>query len=210
MYLPHFNAVADEAQLRDMVAGVATAEFVTTGREGYPLATLLPILWRGDTVIAHMARANPHWQQIDADTPALLICGGPQAYVSPSWYASKAEHGRVVPTWNYETVHLTGRARVHEDPEWLRSAVTELVARHEGGRERPWQVDDAPPRYVEGQLRAIVGLEIRVERVEGKAKLSQNRSAADRAGVVAGLRTEGDPASLAVADVMVQAMAEHP
>jgi transcriptional regulator len=204
VYLPHFNAVADEDEIRDMVAAVATAEFVTTGRDGFPVATLLPILWRGDTVIAHMARANPHWQQVDVDAPALLICGGPQAYVSPSWYASKAEHGRVVPTWNYETVHLSGRARVHDDPEWLRGAVSELVERHEARRAVPWQVDDAPAAYIEGQLRAIVGLEIRVERVEGKAKLSQNRSAADRDGVVTGLRSAGDPASLAVADAMAK------
>jgi transcriptional regulator len=204
VYVPHFNAVEDEAQIRDMVAALATAEFITIGRDGYPLATLLPILWRDDLVIAHMARANPHWQQVDDDAPTLLVCGGPQAYVSPTWYAAKAEHGRVVPTWNYESVHLSGRARVHQDPEWLRVAVTELVERHEGYRAAPWQVTDAPEAYIDGQLRAIVGLEIHVERVEAKAKLSQNRSAADQDGVIDGLRGEPGASSHAVADAMAR------
>ena len=175
-----------------MVAAHRSAELVTLGRDGYPQATLLPILWHDDVVIAHMARANPHWEQIDADTPVLLICGGPQAYVSPTWYAAKAEHGRVVPTWNYSTVHLTGRAQVHEDSAWLREAVTLLTERHEGGRDPRWRVTDAPAGYITGQLRGIVGVEIHVEKVEAKAKLSQNRSEADRLGLVAGLRSD-DP-----------------
>jgi transcriptional regulator len=202
VYVPRFNAVQDEAEVRGMVAAVGSGELVTVGDDGYPLATLLPVLWAGDTVIAHMARANPHWGQIHGDAKCLLVCGGPQAYVSPTWYASKAEHGRVVPTWNYSTVHLTGMVRVHDDVEWLRGAVTELVDRHEAGRAPRWQVGDAPERYVDGQLRAIIGLEMRVERVEGKAKLSQNRSAADRQGVVAGLRAEPSVAAGAVADAM--------
>jgi transcriptional regulator len=181
---------------------LASAEFITVGRDGYPLSTLLPIIWRDDVVIAHMARANPHWRHIADDAPALLVCGGPQAYISPTWYAAKREHGRVVPTWNYSAVHLTGRARVHDDVEWLRGAVTELVGRHESHRDDPWQVTDAPAQYIEGQLRGIVGIEIRVERVEGKAKLSQNRSEADRRGVIEGLRAEPGIAGHAVADAM--------
>lgn len=173
-----------------MVAAYGAAELVTTGVDGYPRATLLPILWDGDVVVAHLARANPHWREITGDTPALLVCGGPQAYVSPGWYASKAEHGRVVPTWNYSAVHLTGRARVHDDPDWLREVVTRLTDHHETGRESRWRVTDAPASYVAGQLRAIVGVEVRVERVEAKAKLSQNRSEADRRGVVDGLTAE--------------------
>ena len=111
---------------------------------------------------------------------------GPQAYISPTWYASKAEHGKVVPTWNYSVVQLTGRATVHDDVDWLQGAVDELVEQHEGHRESPWHSSDAPEKYISGQLRAIVGLEIAVERVEAKAKLSQNRSDEDRAGVVRG------------------------
>ncbi|GAB3853490.1 FMN-binding negative transcriptional regulator [Nocardioides maradonensis] len=204
MYVPPFNRVADLEEIRAMVAATPAAWLVTTGPDGVPLATLLPVVWEGDRVIAHMAKANDHWRAITDDTPALVICPGPDAYVSPSWYAAKAEHGRVVPTWNYTAVHLTGTAVVHQDPAWLLSAVTALTSVHESGRAEPWAVSDAPEAYVEGQLRGIVGLEITVTGVDGKAKLSQNRSAADRAGVVAGLRAEGDAGSAAVAEAMDQ------
>ena len=202
MYIPSFNAVDDESTIRAMVAGISTAELITTGTDGYPLSTLLPIIWRQDTVIAHMARANPHWRQIGEDQPALLVCAAPQTYISPSWYAAKAEHGRVVPTWNYSAVHLTGRAQVHDDVEWLRTAVTELTELHEGARQRPWAVTDAPADYVEGQLRGIVGVELLIERVEAKAKLSQNRSEADQAGAVDGLRAESTATAGEIADWM--------
>jgi transcriptional regulator len=202
MYVPHFNAVEDEQEIRRMVADVASAQLVTVGDDGYPYATLLPILWEGDTVIAHLARANPHWKQVADGSPALLVVTGPQTYISPSWYATKAEHGKVVPTWNYSAVHLTGRARIHQDPDWLRKAVEDLVERHEAHRVEPWRTSDAPEKYIRGQLRAIVGVEVAVERVEGKAKLSQNRSEADREGVVNGLKHEGTPGAALVADQM--------
>jgi transcriptional regulator len=205
MFTPRAHAVDDEPELRRMVADAGSAQLITVGGDGYPWATLLPIVWDGDTVVAHLARANPHWQQIGDGSPALLVVSGPETYVSPSWYASKAEHGRVVPTWNYSAVHLTGRARVHDDPDRLRAAVDDLVARHEAARETPWSTADAPEKYVRGLLRAIVGIEVAVDRVEGKAKLSQNRSAADRAGVVRGLRREGSPGAAAVADAMAAA-----
>lgn len=134
--------------------------------------------------------------------PALAVVTDAEAYVSPAWYATKAEHGRVVPTWNYSAVQFTGRLRRHDDPEWLLDAVDRLTELHEGSRAEPWAVADAPSTYVEKQLRAIVGLELTVEGVEGKAKLSQNRSAEDRSGVVAGLREEGGHRESAVADQM--------
>jgi len=202
MYIPHFNAMDDPDEIRRFVEAAGTAEIVTVGADGTPLATLLPILWSGDgaTVIAHMARANPHWREISGEARCLAIVAGPDAYISPAWYAAKAEHGRVVPTWNYSAVHLTGTVRVHDDPEWTREAVTALTDRHEGRRQDPWAVTDAPSTYIDKNLKSIVGLQMTVERVEAKAKLSQNRSEADRAGVVSGLRSEGgDPA---VADAM--------
>ena len=204
MYIPHFNAMDDPADVRAFVEAIGSAEVVTVGADGTPIATLLPILWSADTqtVIAHMARANPHWREIGDDSPCLAIVAGPQAYISPSWYAAKAEHGRVVPTWNYSAVHLTGTVRVHDDPDWVRDAVTRLTDHHEQPREQPWAVTDAPPTFVDKNLKAIVGLEIAVKRVEAKAKLSQNRSDDDRAGVVAGLRSEGG--NPAVADAMDQ------
>ena len=190
MYTPSFNRIDDSDEIRRFVAATRTAEFVTVDPHGTPVATLLPIMWNDGTVVAHIARANPQWKTIAADSPALLICSGPEAYISPSWYAAKAEHGRVVPTWNYSAVHLSGTVRVHEDREWLRDVVTRLTAVHENGRSEPWAPSDAPERYIEGQLAGIVGLEITVTRVEGKAKLSQNRSEADRRGVVSGLLGE--------------------
>lgn len=190
MYTPPFNAVEDESEIRAMVAAARAAWLVTVAPDGVPVATLLPVMWQGDTVIAHMAKANPQWRTIDDDAPGLLIAGGPEAYISPSWYAAKAEHGKVVPTWNYSAVHLTGTVRVHEDSAWLRNAVTELTDTYEGDRVDRWHVTDAPEAYVAGQLNGIVGVEFTVTRIEGKAKFSQNRSEADQRGVIAGLRAE--------------------
>ena len=182
----------DEADVHAFVTEIGSAELVTVGDDGTPLATLLPILWSADgsTLVAHMARANTHWRQIKDGAPTLAIIAGPQAYITPSWYASKAEHGRVVPTWNYSAVHLTGTMTVHDDPDWVRGAVTELTERHEQRRAAPWAVTDAPDRYIAGQLKGIVGLEMAIVRVQAKAKLSQNRSDADRAGVAEGLRAD--------------------
>ncbi len=201
MYTPGFNAVTDEAEVRRMVAAVGSAQLVSTGPDGYPAATLLPVVWRDDVVVAHLARANEHWQHLDG-AAVLLVVTGPDAYVSPGWYAAKAEHGRVVPTWNYSVVQLRGRATVHQDPAWLRRAVDDLTDAHEAHRAQPWATDDAPAAFVDGQLRGIVGVEVVVERVEGKAKLSPNRSEADRAGVVTGLLAEPDPRATAVAGQM--------
>lgn len=193
MYVPPANRLDDHREIRALVAAAGTADFVTVDN-GVPVSTLLPVVWEADTVIAHIAKANPQWRSITDGAPALLICTGPQAYISPSWYATKAEHGRVVPTWNYSAVHLTGTVTLHHDPDWLRTAVDTLTGRHEDPREHPWHTTDAPEQYVRGQLNGIVGIEVTVHTVEGKAKLSQNRSAADQQGVIAGLRHDGHTA----------------
>ncbi len=193
-----------------MVTEYRSAWLVTVGENGVPAATLLPIMWRDDVVIAHMAKGNPHWRSIADDAPVLLIAGGPEAYISPSWYAAKAEHGKVVPTWNYSAVHLTGTVRVHHDSEWLRQAVTELTDVHEAGRDHRWQVTDAPETYIDAQLNGIVGIEVTVTGVEGKAKLSQNRSDADQLGVIAGLRVDQlDTPHAADAAAVADAMANR-
>lgn len=206
MYTPPFNRDQDDARLRRFVTHARTGWLVTNGEDAAPSATYLPVLWRGDRVIAHFARANPHWREITPGTAALVIVTGPEAYVSPSWYAAKAEHGKVVPTWNYSAVHLTGPARVHEDIAWLRGAVEELTHEHEQHREEPWDVTDAPSSYIDAQLRGIVGVELTVTRVEGKRKLSQNRSRDDREGVITGLRESGRPDEQAVAEEMAKAV----
>lgn len=151
------------------------------------------------TLSGHFARNNEHWKRADGQK-CRVILRGPDAYVSPGWYPSKAEHGRVVPTWNYLTVHVHGTATVHDDVVWLEDLVRRLTDLHEAGRPEPWSVDDAPEKFFAGQLRAIVGVEIRIDRVEAKFKLSQNRPASDVDGVIAGLRADGDdPSADAVA-----------
>jgi len=199
MYVPRFNTMeADEA--RRLVAAVGSAQLITVAEDGYPAATLLPVLWDEDRLVFHMARANPHWRSIRPGSPALAVVSGAEAYVSPAWYPSKDEHGRVVPTWNYITAHIHGTMTVHDDPAWVEDVVRRLSDRHESGRAEPWSVDDAPAKFVSGQLRAIVGVEIAIQRIEAKFKLSQNRPAADVDGVIAGLRADGDDRSAAAVE----------
>jgi transcriptional regulator len=199
VYVPRFNALDGVPEIQALVMQVGSAQLVTAGADGYPLASMLPVIWEpaGSRLVMHMAKANQHWKAIEPDTPALAVVTGPEAYVSPAWYATKAEHGKVVPTWNYSAVHFTGRVTVNHDADWLLEAVSWLTDLHEARREsagfEAWSVDDAPEKYVAGQLRAIVGIQVEIERVEAKSKLSQNRSAADRQGVIAALRTEVGP-----------------
>ncbi len=198
LYVPRFNAM-DPDDVRPFVAAIGTAQLVTVGADGVPDATFLPVLWEADRLVGNLARANPHWRRIVDGSPALAIVTGPDAYVSPSWYVTKAEHGKVVPTWNYTAVHLRGPVVVHDDPTWVRALVTRLTDRHERDREERWQVADAPEDFLAKNLRPIVGVEIEVASVQAKAKLSQNRSVEDRAGVAAGLAAEGkDPQGLVV------------
>ena len=201
MYTPPYNSM-DEAELRPLVAAVGSAELVTVGDVGFPVATRLPVLWQEDRLVFHMAIANSHWRSIADGVPALAVVTGPEAYISPSWYAAKATHGRVVPTWNYSAVHFTGLATVHRDPDWLITAVTELTDKHESPRAAPWAVTDAPETYVSQQLNGIVGIEVSIKTVEGKAKRSQNRSTEDRTGVIEGLRQHGGGREMAMADQM--------
>ncbi len=193
MYTPAHFAVDDDAA-RQFVAEIATGDLVTLTEDGM-IATFLPLLHDATgsgfgSLVGHVARTNDQWRRAPQGE-ALVIARGPDAYVSPSWYASKAEHGRVVPTWNYATAHVYGELVVHDDVEWLDVLVRRLSERHESDRESPWSVDDAPPAFVAGQLRAIVGLEVVISRVEVKVKMSQNRPAADVDGVVAGLAANG-------------------
>jgi len=200
MYIPaHFSA--DDDAVRDLLINHGAADLITSTAKGL-LATMLPFIYEepGSTpdagehgrLLGHVARNNDHWR-VPADGEALVIVRGPDAYISPAWYEAKREHGRVVPTWNYVTAHVYGRLLTHDDPGWVEALVRRLTTRHEGARPKPWTVDDAPPPYIEGQLRAIVGLELSISRIEAKFKLSQNRSEADVAGVIEGLTAAGRP-----------------
>ena len=199
MYVPAHFAVADQ-QVHELLHHHGAADLVTATEDGL-VATFLPFVFDpavGDqgALLGHVARNNDQWRR-PAVGKSLVIVRGPDAYISPSWYATKAQHGRVVPTWNYVTAHVYGRLVVHDDPAWVESLVRRLTEKHESERDRPWSVDDAPGRFVAGQVRAIVGMELIISRIEAKAKLSQNRSPADIDGVVEGLAADGDPASAA-------------
>ncbi|MDD2811100.1 FMN-binding negative transcriptional regulator [Rhodoferax sp.] len=193
MYLPqHFEETRPEV-LHAVMAAHPLASLVTV-QNGLPCLDEIPfLLSAGDAgpirLQAHVARANPLWQRA-ANTPVLVVFRGPQAYISPSWYAAKAEHGKVVPTWNYVLVQARGILRVVDDADWLRAQVQALTRSREDSRAAPWQVSDAPADYVAQMLRAIVGIEVTVEALTGKWKVSQNRNEADRTGVALGLRQE--------------------
>ena len=156
------------------------------------------------TLHCHVARANPIWKDFVATGQAMVLFQGAHGYISPSWYPAKQEHGKVVPTWNYVIVHAHGSMRAIEDPVWLRGLVGRLTDQHEAGRAAPWQVSDAPDDYIEKMLHAIVGLEITIERLVGKWKLSQNRSAADQRGVAEALPAERDATAAAMAPLMMK------
>ncbi len=205
MYVPTHFAMPDD-EIAALLASVTAADLITPTPGGM-VATFLPLMYDGEAnvLLGHVARNNVHWQAADGSAESLVIVHGPDDYVSPSWYASKQEHGRVVPTWNYTTVHVYGRLIAHDDVHWLRGFVTRLTERHEANRAAPWQVTDAPEKYIDGQLRAIVGLELQISRVEAKAKLSQNRSQSDQVGVVTGLRADATARGTALADEMQRA-----
>jgi transcriptional regulator len=210
MYRPAAFDVEDLDEMLAMIDQAAFGHLVTTGPDGLA-STSLPFLVDRDAGVSgrlrgHVARANPHWRTIDG-AATLVIFPLADTYVSPSWYPSKAEHGKVVPTWNYELVHVHGTVRVHDDPEWVRTLVTDLTDRHESARSSPpvpWQVTDAPADYIDGQLRAIVGVEVEISSIEAKRKLSQNRPEGDRTGVETALAASSRPGDHDVAAAMRQ------
>lgn len=156
------------------------------------------------TLLGHVARANPHSRVTGESVEAMVIFSGPDAYITPEWYATKREHGRVVPTWNYVAIHAYGTLRLHDDPQFLRPHLEALTRQHEVGRSSPWHVSDAPDEFVAQQMKAIVGVELRIERLEGKWKMSQNRSQADIDGVVAGLGESTSATDRMVAELVEQ------
>jgi transcriptional regulator len=204
MYLPsHFKESRPEV-LHALIRAQPLAVLVSTGASGLS-AEHLPLCIGPEAdgqlaLLGHVARANPVWQRDGAE--ALAIFQGPQAYVSPSWYPSKREHGKVVPTWNYITVHAHGRLIVHDDPAWIRALLERLTTQMEAPRAQPWAVSDAPADYLEKMIAMVVGVELRVERLEGKWKLSQNQLPPNRAGVIDGLLAAGEPEAAAVARAM--------
>lgn len=202
MYVPAHFATDDADGLIARLARRWAGVLVTVDESGMPVGTHMPILWDAATRTAtgHIARANPQWKQ--GAGKGLIVLSGPEAYVTPTWYPSKAEHGKVVPTWNYETVHISGSVEWFEDAGRLEAVVRDLSDFHEQDRPAPWAVSEAPRTYIEAMLRGIIGVTLTAERIEAKRKLSQNKSEADFAGVKQGLAASGDLMAREVADMM--------
>lgn len=208
MYTPSYFKEADIASLHAQLEGARLAILVTCDASGLQ-ASHLPLLFRPEegehgTLYGHFAKANPQWQALQNGTEVMVIFPGADAYISPSFYPAKAEHGKVVPTWNYLAIHAYGRAEVFTDHQRLLALVSALTDKHESRRPTPWAVADAPADYIEKMLGAIVGFALPVSRLEGKRKLNQNRSAEDVAGVRDGLAASGDANDRHVAHLMSQ------
>ena len=203
MYNPAHFAETRVDVLHAFILAHPLGTLITNGPEG-PEASHLPLFFDPATGLlrCHMARANPHWRRLESGERVLVIFAGPDHYVTPSWYPAKREHGKVVPTWNYVAVHAAGRARMFDDPALLLRHLHELTDSRESDFPEPWSVADAPPDYIAGIARTIVGVEIAVDRIEGKWKVSQNRSRTDQEGVIAGLDAHGSPAAHDMANLM--------
>jgi len=206
LYIPPHFRETDTAVLQQAIKRIGFATLTTVGPDG-PLISHLPVFF--DTGVGafgqfrcHVARANPQWRDSDFSKTALAVFMGPDTYVSPSWYPSKKEHGKAVPTWNYVSICARGRIEVFQDRDELAAHVAELSNLHEAAFPQPWQVSDAPANYIEGQLKGIVGFRFTIDTLEGKMKLSQNRSKDDRTGVAAALTASSDTNARAVGDLM--------
>jgi transcriptional regulator len=212
VYIPNQFREERRPVLIGAMRAIQLACLVTPGPEGIDI-THLPVLIReeGDalTLEGHMARPNPHWRALAEPRNSVAVFQGPQAYISPGWYETKRETGKVVPTWNYVSVHAHGLAEMVDDPAWVMRHLNDLSMHNEAGRAHPWAVSDAPADYIEGLRRVIVGVRLNVERLEGSWKMIQHRPEGDRLGTIAGLENESDAASHAVADLMRRLEAER-
>lgn len=202
---PHFRENRLEVQ-HALIRAHPLGLLVTSGKTGL-IANPIPFTLDEaaspyGTLRAHLSRANPQWRDFDPDTEALVVFQGTETYITPSWYEAKREHAKVVPTWNYAIVQARGCMEVVEDPAWLLKQITAMTLAQEAGRQEPWAVSDAPSDFLAAQMKGIVGVEIEITGIEGKWKVSQNRSEADRRGVAAGLRDLGDADALHMADLV--------
>lgn len=209
MYLPSHFVQPDALALRALMREHPLATLITHGAQGLD-ANPVPLLWLDDgsahgLLRGHVARANPVWRDTPQGSEVLAVFHGADAYISPNWYATKRESGKVVPTWNYAVVHARGPLRIVEDAAWLRELLMALTQTHEATQPRPWTLNDAPVDYIERMLGAIVGIELPLSSLQGKWKASQNQPAVNRAGVAAGLRQRG-----AAVDAVMAALVDKP
>jgi transcriptional regulator len=211
MYIPRHNQETRLPVLHALLRDHPLATLVTLNQSGL-IASHLPMLLEpgadgsSGTLRAHLARANTQWRDLSAEVDALAIFAGPHHYISTAWYPGTYEHGEEVPTWNYAVVHAYGPLRVIEDADWLLAHLNSLTDEHEASFPRPWKVADAPADFIQTMLKGIVGLELPIRRLEGKWKVSQNRTLAEREGVIAGLNELHTPESLAMRDLVAEAL----
>jgi len=205
MYQPDHYRVEDVPQIHALMRARPLAALVSAGSAGL-YATHLPTVLKDDgpygVIECHLARANPHWKDLAEGKEALMIFQGPEGYITPNWYPSKALHGKVVPTWNYAVVHAYGCPQVMEEKEWLHRHVAELTAQQETSESKPWLTSDAPETFIKAMLRGIVGFRFAITRLEGKWKMSQNRNMSDRASVAEGLGKRGEADDLEMAEIV--------
>jgi len=205
MYQPNHFRVENVSEMHALMRARPFATLVSSGTAGL-FASHLPTVLKDEgpcgVIECHLARPNPHWKDLAEGNEALMIFQGPQAYITPNWFPSKAQHGKAVPTWNYTVVHAYGRPEVMKDKDWLLQHVTELTAQQESSEAKPWSPSDAPAAYIEVMLRGIIGFRFAITRLEGKWKMSQNREVQDRVGVVKGLSARATGDDLEVAEVV--------
>jgi transcriptional regulator len=209
VYIPELFNIADTSELVALMRARPFAALISAGPGGLD-ATHLPTVLKMDgerpiSIECHVARTNPQWKEFSSRQDALMIFGGLQGYIRPGWYPSKNVDGKAVPTWNYTVVHAHGRVTAIEDRVWLERHVRELTAQQEHDQPAPWTPDDAPRPYIEAMLRGIVGISFEITRLEGKSKMSQNRTATDRAGVMRGLRARGAADDVALGELVERA-----
>ena len=210
MYVSRHHRQPDIGASHALIDAHPLGAWVVPGADGL-VANHLPFLLdrsRGPfgTLLGHVSRANPVWRQLDASAPSVVMFQGPQAYITPGWYPGKAEHGQVVPTWNYAVAHAHGIARAIDDEAWLLDLLARLTAANEAGQPVPWQTTDAPEAFIRKLARAVVGIEIPIDRLEGKLKASQDEALQDRQGTVQGLAAVGSENASAMARLVQQAM----
>jgi len=187
MYTPKHFAAPSEAALSELIRTYPFATLIMTTANGVEVNHLPLYLDNQGVLSGHLARANPLWQAVQAEQPVMAVFHGPHAYVTPSWYATKAQTGRVVPTWNYVVAHVRGTLRVIEDAHWLRSHLAALTAQQEAVFEQPWQLEDAPTGFIDKLMQAVIGIEIEITQLTGKWKVSQNQLPENQLGVLQGL-----------------------
>lgn len=210
MYVNPLHRLTDRETLFALMASHPLGAWVCHGRDGL-IANHMPFLLdrscgQFGTLIGHVSRANPVWRELGSAGPSVVMFQGPQAYITPGWYPSKAEHGEVVPTWNYVVAHAHGEARVVEDRDWVFDMLKRHVTAHEAARPSPWSVSDAPAPFMDKMMRAIVGIEIRIDRLEGKLKASQDEAMPDRHGTARGLREQACDTARAMAALVQDAI----